>query len=103
MPRFKTVAGGYGEPVKKVQFTAAEEAARDAEEAQAAIDAANDLIAETRDDRTKRLAASDWTQFSDAPLTAAQKAAWAVYRQLLRDVTKQAGFPASVTWPPVPV
>jgi len=53
--------------------------------------------------RDRLLTGSDWTQLPDAPLTAAQKAAWAVYRQLLRDVTKQAGFPASVAWPPVPV
>jgi len=52
--------------------------------------------------RDRLLTGSDWTQLPDAPLTAAQKSAWVVYRQALRDVTKQAGFPANVTWPIVP-
>jgi len=52
--------------------------------------------------RDRLLAGSDWTQLPDAPLTAAQKSAWATYRQALRDVSKQAGFPGSVTWPVQP-
>lgn len=49
-----------------------------------------------RDDRTKRLSDSDWTQIADST---ADKAAWATYRQALRDVTKQDGFPWTITWP----
>lgn len=45
---------------------------------------------------------SDWTQVPDAPLTAEQVAAWATYRQALRDVTEQPGFPANVVWPVQP-
>lgn len=52
--------------------------------------------------RDEKLAASDWTQFADAPLSPAKKAAWTEYRQALRDVTMQAGFPNSVTWPSAP-
>ena len=52
--------------------------------------------------RNTRLAASDWTQIADAPLTAPEQAAWAAYRQALRDVPEQPGFPASVTWPVAP-
>ena len=55
-----------------------------------------------RDDRNQRLAASDWTQFADSPLADADKTAWATYRQQLRDVTAQAGFPWNVTWPSIP-
>jgi len=40
------------------------------------------------------LTASDWTQTLDAPLTEAQRAAWASYRQQLRD--------APHTWTPGP-
>ena len=52
--------------------------------------------------RQPLLRQSDWTQGPDAPLTAEQKAAWATYRQALRDVTAQAGFPLNVIWPTKP-
>jgi hypothetical protein len=55
--------------------------------------------ASLRADRNARLAASDWTQFADAP---ADAAAWAAYRQELRDVPGQEGFPWSVEWPTQP-
>jgi len=53
-----------------------------------------------RYDRNQRLTKSDWTQLADSPV---DKAAWAVYRQALRDVTAQSGFPWAVTWPTEPV
>ncbi len=49
-----------------------------------------------RDDRTRRLSETDWTQLADAPV---DKAVWATYRQALRDVPTQAGFPWNVQWP----
>ena len=52
-----------------------------------------------RSQRTQKLAESDWTQVADAPV---DKAAWAGYRQALRDVTTQTGFPWEVTWPAQP-
>lgn len=55
--------------------------------------------ASVRQDRNQRLAACDWTQLPDAPVDAA---AWATYRQALRDVTSQPGFPWNVTWPVLP-
>jgi hypothetical protein len=55
-----------------------------------------------RYERNEKLAASDWTQVDDAPLTNTQKAAWATYRQALRDITSQPGFPYSVNWPTQP-
>lgn len=64
-------------------------AAKDAEQAKA-----------VRDDRNKRLSDCDWTQLPDNPL--ANKADWATYRQQLRDVTSQTGFPWEVTWPTEP-
>ena len=39
-----------------------------------------------REDRTKELAASDWTQVSDVPLSEEQKESWRTYRQALRDL-----------------
>lgn len=53
--------------------------------------------------RGQLLSASDWTQMPDSPFTKAKKEAWAVYRQALRDVTSQSGFPTSITWPVAPV
>ncbi len=52
-----------------------------------------------RQERNTLLAASDWTQVADAPV---DKAAWATYRQELRDVTNQEAFPSEVTWPVAP-
>lgn len=52
-----------------------------------------------RGDRNKRLADCDWTQLPDAPV---DHAAWATYRQELRDVSSQAGFPWNVVWPVKP-
>ena len=52
-----------------------------------------------RDQRGNKLSASDWTQVADAPV---DKAVWATYRQALRDVTAQSGFPWTITWPDAP-
>jgi len=54
-----------------------------------------------RADRNARLAASDWTQLADVPLNEEEKAAWATYRQALRDVTTQVD-PFEITWPEAP-
>lgn len=51
---------------------------------------------QVRDDRNARLAACDWTQLPDAPV---DRDAWAAYRQDLRDVSSQPGFPWNVEWP----
>lgn len=55
-----------------------------------------------RSDRNCRLAESDWTQFTDSPLDPEAKAAWAFYRENLRMVPDQPGFPWDVQWPPKP-
>jgi len=55
--------------------------------------------AHVRADRDQRLTACDWTQLPDCPLDETAQAAWATYRQALRDVPSQEGFPRSVTWP----
>lgn len=57
---------------------------------------------EVRTDRNSRLAACDWTQLADNPLTADAKLAWALYRETLRMVPEQPGFPWNVEWPPEP-
>ena len=52
-----------------------------------------------RQQRTEKLKDCDWTQLADST---ADKAAWATYRQALRDITTQAGFPWTVEWPVAP-
>jgi len=67
---------------------------------QAAKDALDAQQAQSvRDERTKKLADTDWTQLTDAPVNSA---AWGTYRQALRDVTDQETFPWEVTWPTKP-
>lgn len=61
-----------------------------------------DAEANVRGQRDLLLSECDWTQLPDSPLSADSKAAWATYRQQLRDITGQAGFPYSVTWPTPP-
>lgn len=55
-----------------------------------------------RVERNKKLADCDWTQLADSPLTPEAKSAWAFYRENLRMVPEQAGFPWNVNWPPAP-
>jgi hypothetical protein len=52
--------------------------------------------------RNSLLQQSDWTQIPNNPLTPEQQEAWAVYRQELRDVTSQSGYPFNVIWPTPP-
>jgi len=67
---------------------AAYKAQKDAEQAKS--------VRATRD---AKLAECDWTQVADAPV---DKTVWATYRQALRDVTAQDGFPWTITWPDAP-
>jgi len=67
------------------------------DEAKAAHDAQQ--AKSIREDRNNRLTACDWTQLADAP---GDKAAWTTYRQALRDVPLQVGFPWNVNWPEMP-
>jgi len=51
---------------------------------------------EVRKQRDVLLQKSDWTQVVDAKV---DQAAWATYRQALRDIPQQAGFPTAIDWP----
>jgi hypothetical protein len=55
-----------------------------------------------RKKRNQLLAESDWSRMDDVPLAAEQKDQWAEYRQKLRDITTQQGFPYDVVWPQLP-
>jgi hypothetical protein len=62
----------------------------------------NLAIAEVSQKRSTLLYASDWTQIPNNPLTTAQQQAWATYRQELRDIPQQSGYPYNVVWPTPP-
>lgn len=51
-------------------------------------------------ERNARLRACDWTQVVD--IDTATQEAWQPYRQALRDITSQPGYPLTVDWPTPP-
>ena len=95
MPRFKMVDG------VTVQLTAAEETARDNEEAAWAAGEDARALAGMREDRNRRLAETDWYGVSDLTMSADMT----TYRQALRDLpagkTTKAHVDAA-TWPTKP-
>ena len=52
--------------------------------------------------RSSLLYQSDWTQLPDNQLTQTEITIWREYRQQLRDITLQSGFPTEITWPVAP-
>ena len=66
-------------------------ASKDAEQAKA-----------VRATRNQMLKESDWTQLADATLSEETITAWATYRQALRDISAQSGFPWEIVWPTQP-
>jgi hypothetical protein len=88
-PVFTDTPATEDQPAKTAaENEAAYKAMKDAEQAKA-----------VRQTRTEKLKDSDWTQIADST---ADKAVWATYRQALRDITSQAGFPWTTTWPDAP-
>lgn len=55
-----------------------------------------DKCKQVRAERDKRLASTDFYMLQDAP---AAPVGIAEYRQALRDITEQEGFPWAVEWP----
>jgi hypothetical protein len=87
-PSFFQTEDADGNVTTAAQNEANYKASKDAEQAKS-----------VRATRGEKLSASDWTQVADAPV---DKAVWATYRQALRDVTTQTGFPWTITWPDAP-
>ena len=61
-----------------------------------------DLLEELRRERNVKLGECDWTRMDDNGLTELQREEWAVYRQALRDITKNYDSLDSVVWPDSP-
>ena len=122
MTLYSVSTGGFYEPsihakipADAVKITEAAHAALLAGQAKGRVIAADDngipvladrpaasasvLAAAARRQRDWLLSASDWTQLPDSPV---DQKYWAKYRQSLRDITKQAGFPDKIDWPKGP-
>lgn len=72
-----------------------------AAEQEAAYKAAKDaeFAKSARDSRDKLLAECDWVAIKALELSQAVPNNWAVYRQALRDLPQQEGFPTTINWP----
>ena len=95
MPRYKMVNG------ERIQFTAEEEAARDAEEKAWSDAAPARRMENLRMQRNNLLAETDWMGNSDVTMSAD----WKTYRQALRDITKTTPADdelSNITWPKKP-
>lgn len=86
IPRYKMVDG---QPTERTE----EEIAEDRVPLQARA---------VRAQRDKLLAVTDWAVLPDSPLDESSKTALKTYRQALRDVPQQEGFPNSISWPNMP-
>ena len=95
MPRYKMVNG------ERIQFTAEEETARDAEEKAWADGAPARRMVNLRDQRNLLLTETDWYGMSDV----AMDSDMTVYRQALRDITKTTPVDdklSNIKWPTKP-
>ena len=64
---------------------------------------AEEALEALRRERNIKLAMSDWTQLPDSPLNEEQKAAWAEYRQALRDIPNTGVLSTDlIQWPQPP-
>ena len=99
MPRYKLVNG------ERIQFTAEEEAQRDAEEQAWNNGAFDRAIAEVRSKRDALLKASDWEVIMAKEKGTTLATNFKTYRQDLRDITEGVSTVEDVnniTWPTKP-
>jgi len=61
-----------------------------------------DRMAYLRHIRDRLASLTDWTQAADSPLTDEQRAAWATYRQFLRDLPAAYSGEGPIPWPAEP-
>lgn len=87
-PIFTDTTDEQGSVTTAAQHEQAYKAQKDAEQAKG-----------VREERNRKLTETDWTQLADAPVNSV---AWSNYRQALRTLPEQAGFPFNVQWPKQP-
>ena len=94
MPNYHATSEG------NIPFTEEEELQWAAEQAAYAASADTRKAVDVRSERNAKLTATDWTQTVDTPQVTKDK--YSTYRQALRDVPSQAGFPWTIEWPEQP-
>jgi hypothetical protein len=90
-PSFFDTVDADGNVTTAAQNEAAYKATKDAEQA-----------VSVRSSRDTKLKESDWVVIKNLELNANIPGAWEVYRQALRDIPTQTGFPWTITWPVAP-
>ena len=60
------------------------------------------IIFKTRRKRNNLLKQSDIYMLPDFPITELKRQEWVTYRQALRDITQQEGYPNNLVWPNKP-
>lgn len=96
MARFHATSNGM------IPFSQEEEAARDLEESISLSEQKNILAADTRKKRDEMLSNSDWKILRAFENNELVNQDWKNYRQALRDIPAQSGFPENVVWPQPP-
>jgi hypothetical protein len=63
----------------------------------------NEAASKVKQERQRLLATTDWTDTVSASTRLENYNEWQSYRQALRDITTQEGYPFNVIWPTQPV
>ena len=83
---------------EKDRFTTDSDGTKADKEAAYQVQLDNQAAKTVRFERDEKLKDTDWMGLSDVTMSSA----WATYRQALRDVPAQSGFPHRITWPNEP-
>jgi len=86
--------------IVNIPYTAEEQVEYDTKKALWDAGANDRKATEVRAERNAKLATTDWTQGADTPQAIKDK--YAPYRQALRDIPTQSGFPNTIAWPTQP-
>jgi len=84
--------------IVQIPYTTEEQAEYDTKKAAWDAGADDRKAAEVRAERNAKITACDWRVLPDV----SNSDVWKTYRQALRDIPAQAGFPNNVTWPDAP-
>ena len=97
MANYKKMVNGV-----EVEMSDEEQAEREAEEKTWADAAPTRAWKKLREERDRKIAATDWTVGNDTPLSDSDKAKWVTYRKALRDLPASESDPDDITWPDEP-
>ena len=84
--------------IVQIPYTTEEQAEYDTKKAAWDAGANDRKAAEVRAERNAKITACDWRVLPDV----SNSDVWKTYRQALRDIPAQSGFPNNVTWPDAP-